>query len=114
MKNIIINNFEFKYEDYFEMIEQDGTEYSVDIYTLRKKLSREDVSKWYDQTSKDCYATNFQMNPFEHNSFGKCIIDEKTVIIKPPKYKNGDSNWYSYYAGDEKRMLIIQIHVLDK
>ncbi|WP_275315255.1 hypothetical protein [Tenacibaculum bernardetii] len=50
----------------------------------------------YDSWKTLVHSTNFVGNPYENNSYMKIEEEEYLVVIYPPKYINGDSNWTKY------------------
>ena len=55
-----------------------------------------EMEERYDSWKLLVHSKNFGGNPYENNSYMEIDEDNYLVVIYPPKYLNGDSNWTNY------------------
>jgi hypothetical protein len=75
-----------------------------------KITSKDDVCDYYDLIKKECYLTNFGLNPFEANSFGEFEIEGNKYRISAPRQSNGDDKWYKYADVSKRVVEIIKLN----
>lgn len=75
-----------------------------------KISSKDDVCDYYDVIRKECYLTNFKLNPCEANSFGEFEIEGNKYRISAPRQSNGDDKWYEYTDVSNRIVEIIKLN----
>lgn len=75
-----------------------------------KITSKDDVCDYFDIIRKECYSTNFKLNPFESNSFGEFEIEGNKYRISAPRQSNGDKNWFQYRDVSNRVVEIIKLN----
>ncbi|WP_075341184.1 hypothetical protein [Tenacibaculum agarivorans] len=58
------------------------------------------MEKRYDSWKSLAHSTNFRGNPYENNSYMKIVEGKYLIVIYPPTYLNGDSNWTAYKVNE--------------
>ena len=58
--------------------------------------SSNDINSFYDLIRTKCYQTNFNLDPYNFNAYGKFELDNERYIIHAPTQSNSDRNWYEY------------------
>ena len=93
----------------------DVTKYDNEKLIQIKFDSISEMEARYDTWKTLAYSTNFGGNPYENNSYMKIEEEEYLVVIYPPKYINGDSNWFAYRVGELDYLhTIAQISLFEK
>ena len=83
----------------------------ADSQTYNMKFtSKDQVRDYYDVIKKECYLTNFDLNPFESNSFGEFYFEGNKYRISAPRQSNGDDNWYKYSDVSTRCVEIIKLN----
>jgi hypothetical protein len=75
-----------------------------------KITSKDDACDYFDIIRKECYSTNFQLNPFESNSFGEFEMEGNKYRISAPRQSNGADNWYEYADVSNRIVKIIKLN----
>lgn len=59
-----------------------------------------EMEERYDSWKSLAHSTNFGGNPYKNNSYMEIKEGKYLVVIYPPKYLNGDSNWTAYKVNE--------------
>lgn len=78
----------------------DVTQYGNEKLVQIKFESISEMEERYDSWKSLAHSANFTGNPYEKDSYMKIEEDNYLAVVYPPKFINGDTNWFDYKVGD--------------